>query len=106
MKKVPVNILNYIMEELKAITFGELVLIVQDGVLIQVEDTKKMRVHPWKGVKKPAAWAAETEKNIRAAIERELASLFYGQLSIVVKEGTVSQLLRLEKQRFMDGDGI
>jgi hypothetical protein len=43
---------------------------------------------------------------LRRTIARELASLYYGRLSIIVKQGSVTHFDRLEKQRFMDGDGI
>ena len=106
MRDIPAEVLSYIMELLRELYFGEVVLIAQNGVLIQVERTEKMRVHPWQGLSKPAPWTAEVEMNLRKTIQRELQSLYYGRLSIVVKQGNVTHFDRLEKQRFMDGDGI
>ena len=106
MKDIPAEVLNYIMDVLREVYFGEVVLVAQNGILIQVERTEKMRVHPWQGVIRPDKWSAETEKNLRRTIARELQSLYYGRLSIIVKQGTVTHFDRLEKQRFMDGDGI
>ena len=106
MKDIPAEVLHYILEVLRGVYFGEVVLVAQNGVLIQVERTEKMRVHPWQGIPKPAEWSEVTEGNLRKTIERELASLYYGRLSIIVKQGTVTHFDRLEKQRFMDGDGI
>ena len=106
MKEIPAEVLSYIMELLRELYFGEVVLIAQNGVLIQVERTEKIRVHPWTGIAKPHPWTAETEKNLRKTIERELQSLYFGRLAIVVKQGSVTHFDRLEKQRFMDGDGI
>lgn len=106
MRDIPAEVLSYIMELLRELYFGEVVLIAQNGVLIQVERTEKMRVHPWHGLMKPNPWTAEVEKNLRQTIQRELQSLYYGRLSIVVKQGNVTHFDRLEKQRFMDGDGI
>ena len=106
MRDIPAEVLSYIMELLRELYFGEVVLIAQNGVLIQVERTEKMRVHPWQGPPKPNPWSAETEKNLQQTIRRELQSLYYGRLSIVVKQGNISHFDRLEKQRFMDGDGI
>ena len=106
MKDVPVDVLNYIMDVLRGLYFGEVVLIAQNGVLIQVERTEKMRVHPWQGIPKLAEWSDVTERNLRRTIERELASLYYGRRTIIVKQGNVPHFDRLEKQRFMDGDGI
>ena len=106
MRDIPAEVLSYIMELLRELYFGEVVLIAQNGVLIQVERTEKMRVHPWQGVAKPHPWTAEMEKTLRQTIQRELQSLYYGRLSIVVKQGNVTHFDRLEKQRFMDGDGI
>ena len=106
MRDIPAEVLSYIMELLRELYFGEVVLIAQNGVLIQVKRTEKMRVHPWQGLMKPHPWTAEVEKNLRQTIQRELQSLYYGRLSIVVKQGNVTHFDRLEKQRFMDGDGI
>ena len=39
MKDVPAEVLSYIMELLRELYFGEVVLIAQNGVLIQVERT-------------------------------------------------------------------
>ena len=50
--------------------------------------------------------ARSLEQEETAFLKRELASLYYGRLSIIVKQGTVTHFDRLEKQRFMDGDGI
>ncbi len=106
MKDVHPDVLDYIMSVLRDLYFGEVVLIAQNGVLIQVEYTEKLRVHPWQGISQPVKWSEDTERNLRRSIERELASLFYGRLSIIVKQGTVTHFDKLEKQRFMDGDGI
>lgn len=106
MKEIPGEVLNYIMELLRGLYFGEVVLIAQNGILIQVERTEKLRVHPWQGVAKPSPWTAEKEKNLRQTIQRELQSLYFGRLAVVVKQGAVTHFDRLEKQRFMDGDGI
>ena len=94
MRDIPAEVLSYIMELLRELYFGEVVLIAQNGILI------------WQGLMKPNPWTAETEKNLRQTIQRELQSLYYGRLSIVVKQGNVTHFDRLEKQRFMDGDGI
>ncbi|SHK38223.1 hypothetical protein SAMN05216582_10347 [Selenomonas ruminantium] len=106
MKDIPAEVLHYILEVLRGVYFGEVVLVAQNGVLIQVERTEKMRVHPWQGVPKPQVWSPIMEENIRKLIERELKSLYYGRITIVVKKGEITHFDRLEKQRFMDGDGI
>jgi len=94
------------MDVLNGICFGEVVLTVQDGMLIQVERVEKVRVHPWKGLARPPIWPDETVRKLRGAIKREVGSLYYGRLCIAVKQGMVTHFDRLEKQRFMDGDGI
>ncbi len=106
MKKQVPAVLDYIMEILEATISGEVVLIVQDGVLLQVESTRKTRVHPWQGVTQPDPWTTAVKKNLRQVILRELESLYFGQLRIVVKNGVATHFSRIEKQRFMDGDGI
>ena len=106
MKDISAEVLSYIISLLRELYFGEVVLIAQNGVLIQVEHTEKVRVHPWQGCPRPKPWTKDTEKNLRQAITQELQGLYYGGLSIVVKQGTVTHFDRLEKQQFMDGDGI
>ena len=56
MKDVPVDVLNYIMSVLRGLYFGEVVLIAQNGVLIQVE--RKKGSNTWTELKAPKGTAA------------------------------------------------
>ena len=104
---IPVPAMDYIVAILKRMRFGEVTLVAQDGKLVQIEHTEKVRVRPWQGDDKFSTdWEDKREHNIRENVEREFADLSFGRLSVVVQNGNIKQMSRLSMQRFMDGEGI
>ena len=104
---IPVPVMDYVVHALQGTYFGEVVLVAQDGSLIQVEHTKKLRVDAWKEAEScQIEWTAQREKTLRERIESEFSALSYGRLAITVQQGKIKQMNRLEMQRFIDGDGI
>lgn len=99
--------LKLILSKIRSIRHGEIVLIAQDGVLIQLEVNEKINfgVKPANGTD---TWLDEQEEVLARHIQQEFAQLQYGRLSIIVKSNKVKQLERTEKQRFLglDGEGI
>lgn len=93
---------------LQKICFGEVILTAQDGVLIQMEWSEKLRLDCWGEQREKAAWAPGTIRRVAEHIRQEFAHLQFGRLVIVVKQGNVLQMERTEKQRFtrMYGEGI
>lgn len=106
--EIPQAAMQYILQALESINFGEIALIAQDGILVQIETSEKVRLEhllqknaePKQPVSNPEAVA----KHIR----QEFSRLLFGKLVIVVKQGKVTQMERTEKQRFLglDGEGI
>ena len=104
---IPAPAMDYIVAVLKRMRFGEVTLVAQDGKLVQIEHTEKVRVRPWQGDDKFSMdWEDKREHNICENLEREFADLSFGRLSVVVQNGSIKQMSRLEMQRFMDGEGI
>ena len=103
---IPDEVLNFVMEELKKIHNGEIIFIAQDGYLMQVEVRQKRRIADWQEDNLLCE-----DKNFSAlekSIRQEFSKLDYGQLSIKIQKGRVTQIERVVRQRFtgLDGEGI
>lgn len=105
-RQIPAKIMGYIVNVLKTMRHGEVVLIAQDGLLIQLEHTERLRVSQWTDKHEPAQWTADKEEAVRRRILQEFSKLSYGRLFILVQQGAITQFNRLEMQRFIDGEGI
>ena len=103
---IPAEVLKFVTDELQKIQNGEIIFIAQDGYLMQVEIRKRRRVADWKEENLPREDKnfSLLEKNIR----QEFSKLDYGQLSIKIQKGRVTQIERVVRQRFtgLDGEGI
>lgn len=99
--------LKLIIEKIRSISHGEVVLVAQDGVLIQLEVNEKINFSA-RLQNSTDDWLEEQEEALSKHIQQEFAKLQYGRLSVIVKNGRVKQLERTEKQRFLglDGEGI
>lgn len=103
---IPEEVLKFVMAELQKISNGEIIFIAQDGYLMQVEVRLRRRVADWSEeiLPRDEKTFAAIEKNIR----QEFSKLDYGQLSIKIQKGRVTQIERVVRQRFtgLDGEGI
>ena len=103
---IPDEVLKFVIDELQKIQNGEIIFIAQDGYLMQVEIRKRRRVSDWQEENLPREDKnfSLLEKNIR----QEFSKLDYGQLSIKIQKGRVTQIERVVRQRFtgLDGEGI
>lgn len=90
---IPQKAMTYILQGLRTIRYGEIVLVAQDGVLMQVEWSEKRRLDCWQ----------ESEDGENSYTERALTDL-----AARIRKGRLLQLERTEKQRFtgLDGEGI
>lgn len=102
------EVMDFIIKALNKINFGQLVLVAQDGVLVQIEKSEKIKITNNKLLVIEKYEEKNNQQKIKLAIEKEFSKLCYGQLTIVVKGNSVLQIEKTEKQRFMglDGDGI
>ncbi len=107
--EIPQKAMAYILQGLCTISYGEMVLVAQDGVLMQVEWSEKRRLDCWHDIedaKPPYPERVLTE--LAARIRKEFRLLQYGRLVLVIRKGRLMQIERTEKQRFtgLDGEGI
>lgn len=110
--RLPDEIMAYVLNTLQKISFGEVVLVAQDGVLVQIEWSEKVRaddIISSKGVGAAEnSWDSVKLDCVAEHIRREFSPLNFGKLVIVIKRGAVVQIERTEKQRFtgLYGEGI
>ena len=103
--KIPVEVLQFVTDELQKIQNGEIIFVAQDNYFIQVEVKQRRRIEDWEGN------FPNEEKNFSSLIkniQQEFAKLDYGQLAVKIQKGRVVQLERVVRQRFtgLDGEGI
>jgi hypothetical protein len=101
--------LDLIDQAIAEIRFGSITVIIQDGYIIQLEKNEKIRLdaanlHLLKEKRKTEA--KRNKEELHARILLTLKELQYGQVVILIKEGTVVQLERTDKQRFTHMQGI
>ena len=91
--EIPQKAMAYILQGLCTISYGEMVLVAQDGVLMQVDWSEKRRLDCWH----------DTEDAKPPYPERVLT-----ELAARIRKGRLMQIERTEKQRFtgLDGEGI
>ncbi len=106
--EIPLEVMDYLIEQMQKISFGEVVLVAQDGVLVQIESQEKLRLANWGQHLEQQLWTDKQQKHITKHLQQEFSHLAYGKLVIVIKNGNVIQMERTEKQRFtgLDGEGI
>ncbi|MBP1764218.1 MAG: hypothetical protein H6Q65_1276 [Firmicutes bacterium] len=95
--------------EIQGIGHGTVTLIVQDGRLIQIDKTEKIRlVSDSPGKARKIAKSSEDPQltNLRLRIGKALAELQYGQIVIVIKNHQITQIERLEKYRVGAMEGL
>lgn len=103
----PAKALAVLDQSIENIIFGEIVLVVQDGHIVQIERTEKIIISSQKNVQNSIE-----KKNIeginmlRKKILGELSYLKYGQLVVKIKDGKAVQIEKTEKRRFPEVEGI
>ena len=105
---LPDYVMDYVLKSLQRITFGEVILVAQDGVLVQLEWNEKRRLDHWDETLVQRPWTEKEQRCVARRVALEFAHLQFGRLVIVIKSGRVIQIERTEKQRFsgLDGEGI
>ncbi|WP_432647264.1 DUF2292 domain-containing protein [Mitsuokella sp.] len=107
--EIPPKAMKYVLHGLCTIGFGEMVLVAQDGVLMQVEWNEKRRLDCWHDTADTeSAYSEKALLELAARIRKKFRLLQYGKLVLVIRKGRLMQIERTEKQRFtgLDGEGI
>lgn len=104
------QILEIVGQTVRTIQFGTVTLIVQDGVIIQLEKHEKIRLDNTNPAQKlqsrPDSGHNRTNPDFSASILESLKDLQYGQLVILIKDGNVTQVDRTAKQRIASWQGL
>lgn len=105
--EIPEKTWKVIMEEVFSTFHGTVTLIVQDGRLIQIDKTEKIRLtpEPQEKAKGRLTLNENPHTNLRLKLGMMLNVLRYGQIIIVVRDNVVTQIERLEKYRVSDWEG-
>ena len=93
------EILEVVEDATARIGFGTVTLIVQDGHLIQMDKTEKVRFVPDRGKAQPGLIQKASMEGLRGKIVSSLEGLQYGQVTFVIKDGSIVQIERTEKRR-------
>jgi len=101
----PAKALAVIDQSIQNISFGEIVLIVQDGHIIQIERTEKIIISSQKNFQQGKKNTEEISL-LRKKILGELSCLQYGQLVVKIKDGKAVQIEKTEKRRFPEVEGV
>lgn len=91
--------------------FGAISLIIQDGRLIQIDVSEKIRCQDGVPILAQKKDRILEEGLLRVLINEALSGMKFGQVSLLIQDGRVSQIERIAKQRMrpqqgMDGEGI
>lgn len=101
----PAKALAVIDQSIQNISFGEIVLIVQDGHIVQIERTEKIIISSQKNSEHGKKGIEEINL-LRKKILGELSHLQYGQLVVKIKAGKAVQIEKTEKRRFPEVEGV
>jgi hypothetical protein len=111
--------LAIIVDLIQSISHGTVTLIIQDGRLLQIERTDKIRLD---SLKKPNPGNRSVDKaqktahgtnlderqieRLRSRLAEELKDLAFGQIILIIKDRLLVQIERTEKQRLAGLEGI
>jgi len=103
------QLLELIEKSVRSIKFGSIILIIQDGYIIQLEKNEQIRIDPANLVKylqDNKDEVSHANSNIGSRILSVVQDLHYGQVVILIKDGNVIQVDRTDKQRIANWQGI
>lgn len=103
------KLIELIEKSIRSIQFGSIILIIQDGHIIQLEKNEKIRIDPANLIKYLQDHKNEVSRatpNVGSRILSVVQDLQYGQVVILIKDGNVIQVDRTDKQRIANWQGI
>ena len=82
---IPQKAMTYILQGLRTIRYGEIVLVAQDGVLMQVEWSEKRRLDCWQESEDGEnSYTERALADLAARIRKDFGLLQYGKLAAFV----------------------
>ena len=83
---IPQKAMIYILKGLRTIRYGEIVLVAQDGVLMQVEWSEKRRLDCWQESEDGEnSYTESALADLAARIRRDFRLLQYGKLVLIIR---------------------
>lgn len=104
--EVKEDVLRTVEDAIKGISFGSITLIIQDGKLIQMDKTERIRFVIDKGKNQPTLAGKAVSKGLRNKVQTSLEGLQFGQVAFAIKDGVIVQIERTEKRRVPSLEGI
>lgn len=104
--------MDLVVELLKTVFHGEIIMSIQNFSVIQIERKEKIRLTDLAIYEKHHKEASQMDYTLVCRkIQKEFQNLEFGNIVVVIKSGRVVQVERTVKQRFqsftgMDGEGI
>jgi hypothetical protein len=111
-KALPLQVLDIIGSFLYNVQYGVLIVVIQDGIVIKIEQTEKFVITAKSRDRKHVIEALPAKLHpLQDKIVAEIQTLMYGQLIIRMDNGQVNQIEKTEKKRpheieGSNGDGI
>lgn len=104
------SVLECVISAIARTNFGTVILVAQDGCLIQIDIMEKVKFDG-SAAAMPVSTGTKRNTVLRSKIVQSLLGLKFGQVTITVKSGKVIQIERNEKTRWnrlegLNGDGI
>ena len=92
---------------LYAVQYGQLILVIQDGIVVKIEKIEKYII----SAKSRESTCTKIDKSLKnhplhIRIVTELQSIKYGQLVIRLDNGHVEQIEKTEKRRINELEGL
>ena len=107
LKPLPSQVFEIIEFFLDTVQYGQLILVIQDGIVVKIEKIEKYII----SAKSREARCVKVDKSLKnhplqTKILTELQSIKYGQLVILLYNGHVEQIEKTEKKRINELEGL
>jgi len=106
-KPLPSQVFEIIEGFLFTVQYGQLILVIQDGIVVKIEKIEKYVI----SAKSRETRSGKVDKSLKkhplqTKILTELQSIQYGQLVIRLDNGQVEQIEKTEKKRINELEGL
>lgn len=96
-----------VIDLVNSINHGTITFTVQDGRLLQLERSDKIRLDALgKGGTERLPLTSNQVERLQKRLQDEMKNLQFGQVILQIKGGVIAQIERTEKQRFSGLEGI
>jgi len=106
-KPLPSQVFEIIECFLHTVQYGQLILVIQDGIVVKIEKIEKFVISTKSREARGGKYDQSSTKHpLQTKILSELQSIKYGQLVIRLDNGHVEQIEKTEKRRIDELEGL